>query len=209
MNDWHRGATRLLGMLAPTMLLAGCGSAATTSPAASTVQPAAAAVTAAPAPAPTTKGILIPSPTVTASADPAAMVRAVVTAGNPRLLPGYVPSGMSPTTTASAISYMVNWTDDLHTRTLGISVNEGVNPPPLTDPNRSSTQRQLRGVQAVYAVYDTTAPGSQRYLLWYEPGTWSPKLAGNGLPGIEYFLVASGVTESEFFRVADTLQPVG
>ena len=57
-------------------------------------------------------------------------------------------------------------------------------------------------------LFDTTAPLSQRYLLWQEPGTWSPKVVA-GMPRIEYFLSASGLTEAEFFRVADSLQPVG
>ncbi len=29
------------------------------------------------------------------------------------------------------------------------------------------------------------------------------------VPGIEYFLVAGGLTEAEFFRVANSLQPIG
>ena len=81
-----------------------------------------------------------------------------------------------------------------------------MNPPPLTGAAGSQTYRQFRGVMAEYTVYDTTAPMSQRYLLWQEPGTWAQPHVG--LPGIEYYLGASGLTEPEFFRVADSLQPV-
>ena len=134
------------------------------------------------------------------------MVRSVVTAGDPRLLPRYVPGGMSATVSATPIGYEVSYTDDLHTRDLLLAVNQGMNPPPLTGVAGSQTYPQFRGVRALYTVYDTTAPMSRRYLAWQEPGTWAQPLVG--LPGIEYFLGGSGLTESEFFQVAASLQPV-
>lgn len=202
----HRCMTCVPAALAATVLLAGCGSVAT---ARSTVtaQPSPAVTgSAPPTPTPTPKGIPIPTLTVAPAADPAAAIRATVTAGDPRLLPAYVPSGMSVTVRVSPISYTLRYTDDLHTRDLVLDVNGGVNPPPVTAPNGSQSNRQFRGVRTVYAVYDAAAPLSQRYLWWQEPGTWSQPIAG--MPGIEYFLGGSGLTEAEFFRVADSLQPV-
>jgi hypothetical protein len=201
----HRCVTCLPAALAAVALLAGCGSVAT-SRSTVTAPPSPAATGSAP-PTPTPKGILIPTPTVLPpSADPAAAIRETVTAGDPRLLPTYVPSGMSAAVSVSPISYTLSYTDDQHTRDFRLAVNVGANPPPLTGPNGSQSHPQFRGVRALYTVYDTTAPLSQRYLLWQEPGTWSQPLIG--LPGIEYFLSASGLTEAEFFRVADSLQPV-
>ena len=73
------------------------------------------------------------------------------------------------------------------------------NPPMMTGSNGSQSYQQFRGVRTLYTVYDTTAPLSQRYLLWQEPGTWSQPLSG--MPGIEYFLSANGLTEAEFLKL--------
>lgn len=202
----YRWATCLLAALAALALLAGCGSVSTSRSTVTAQTSPAVTGSARLTPAPTPKGIPIPTLTVAPSADPAAAIRATVTAGDPRLLPTSVPTGMSATVRVSPISYTVTYTDDLHTRDLSLAVNEGVNPPPLTGPNGSQSYPQFRGVRTLYTVYDTAAPLSQRYLLWQEPGSWSQPLVG--LPGIEYFISASGLTEAEFFRVADSLQPI-
>jgi hypothetical protein len=56
---------------------------------------------------------------------------------------------------------------------------------------------------AEYFVYDTTAPTSQRYLSWIEPGSMTnPQLAD---PGVPYFLSATGLTDQEFWQVANSL----
>ena len=200
-----RHLTVLPACLVALTLLAGC-QAATAAGGTAPRQPSPSA-TGSPvsAPAHTPKGVPLPTPT-TASGDPAVMVRSEVTAGDPRLLPRYVPAGMSATVSATPIGYQVSYTDDLHTRDLLLAVNQGMNPPPLTGVAGSQTYPQFRGVRALYTVYDTTAPMSQRYLTWQEPGTWAQPHVG--LPGIEYFLGGSGLTESEFFRVAASLQPV-
>jgi hypothetical protein len=44
---------------------------------------------------------------------------------------------------------------------------------------------------------------SQRYLLWPDE-----KGIATGPPGPDYFLGATGLTEVEFFRIANSLQPV-
>lgn len=132
-----------------------------------------------------------------------------VTAGDQRLLLSYVPSGMMAAVRALTASYTIVYTDDQHTRTITLSVNEGVNPPPPRtnfNPNGTGTSMTFRGVTTSYVVYDTAAPLSQRHLLWQEPGAWPGKVVS--MPGIEYFLSATGLTESEFFRVANSLQPV-
>ena len=189
------------------MMLAGC-SGATSGPSA-TIQPSPALTTsAAPVPSHTPKGIPIPTTTVVATDDPAAVIKSTVTAGDPRLLPSYVPAGMSSSSVrVSSGSYTVSYTDDQHTRNLTLAVNVGANPPPVTGTHGRETEPQFRGVKATYVVYDTTAATSQRYLTWQEPGTWSQKIIT--LPGIEYFLSASGLTEVEFFRVADSMKAVG
>jgi len=187
------------------VMLAGCSGGTSGSP--PTTQPSPVTTSAAPIPSHTPKGIPIPTATVVATSDPAAVVRATVTAGDPRLLPTYVPAGMSSfSVRISPISYTISYTDDQHTRDVLLAVNTGANPPPITGSNGSQTHPQFRGVRALYQVYDATAATSQRYLLWQEPGTWSQPMTT--LSGIEYFLVASGLTETEFWRVADSLKAV-
>jgi hypothetical protein len=112
---------------------------------------------------------------------------------------------MTAAVLATAGSYEIDYTDDQHTREIHLAVNEGVNPPPHVS-NGSQTYPAFRGARTLYTVYDTTAPLSMRYLLWQEPGNWSSKMTQ--MPGIEYFLNATGLTEAEFFRVADSLRPV-
>jgi hypothetical protein len=196
-----RHAALVLAAVATALLAAGCGSIPR--PATSAAQRSTApAVAPSPAPAAT------PLPTPAAVADPAAVVRETVTAGDPRLLPSYVPSGMTPALLASASSFAVDYADDQHTRSIHLSLNEGANPPPartISNPNGTGTSITFRGVSTSYVVYDTTAPLSQRYLMWQEPGTWARPVYG--MPG-EYFLSAAGLTEPEFYRVADSLQPV-
>lgn len=41
-----------------------------------------------------------------------------------------------------------------------------------------------------------------------EPGNWSPIGHDAPVPGVEYYLGAGGLTKAEFFRVADSLQPI-
>jgi len=193
---------RLLATLAATLLLAACRGGAS-SPATPPSQPSATVSGSAP-PTPVANGL--PSPIAPDPGGAVAVIRSTVTAGNPRLLPTYVPSGMTAIVRAAQASYTVRYTDDPHAREITLTVNEGVNPPPYVG-SGSQANLQFRGVRTLYTVYDATAPVSQRYLLWHEPGTWSA--AVTSMPGIEYFLSATGLTEAEFFRVAFSLQPVG
>jgi len=196
-------ATWLLAGLAAIVLVAGCGQVA-----ASPAPPRPSPTSAAPA-TPTPRNV-IPTPIVTDPGGVAGAIGALVITGGERLLPAYVPPGMSASVRASKAdpsypkdTYEVSYTDDLHTREITLSVNAGATPPLATDPNHRQSDIQFRGVRTLYTVFDTTAATSQRYLLW-------PDLKGiaTGPAGPDYFLAASGLTESEFFRVANSLQPV-
>ena len=61
-----------------------------------------------------------------------------------------------------------------------------------------------QGNVAAAEVYDPNSPDSERWLMWIEPGTMSnPPPSGHGVP---YFLSASGFTDAEFWRVANSLR---
>ena len=182
------------------VLVAACGTVASPTPT-STPQPSP-AVAASGTPTPN-RPAGIPSPIVTDPGGVATAIGDITVPGGARLLPAYIPSGMTATVRTYQNAYAVTYVDDLHTRVVDFSVNVGANPALLTGANWSQSYQQFRGVRTLYTVYDTTAPLSQRYLLWP-----SEKGIATGPPGPVYFLGATGLTEAEFFRIANSLQQV-
>jgi len=75
------------------------------------------------------------------------------------------------------------------------------NPPP-GGPNSQQSQLEFRGIKATYQINDTTKPDSQRWLYWEEPGQWE---FGN-LNYVIYYLTAEGLSEAEFWEIANSLQ---
>jgi hypothetical protein len=142
----------------------------------------------------------------------AAYVRATVTNTRPVLLPVPPAWAYDATVRAGPDDFEIDFQSDLRdkTMTFGILV---ANPPP-GGPNAQMSTVKFRNAVALkyrpagyaeYFVYDTTAPTSQRYLMWIEPGitATNPQRAGPGLP---YFLSATGLTDQEFWQVANSLQ---
>lgn len=123
----------------------------------------------------------------------AAVVRARVT-GIPRLLPAAVPDGMQAIVTAEPDSYMVEYTDDTHVRTITIMSNAGLG---VNGPHQTLRTIPFRGVTANYFTDDTTDPTSKRRLYWREQAA-----------ALVYELIASGFTEAEFLQIANSLQQV-
>jgi hypothetical protein len=203
----NRRATCLLATVAAIVMVSGCGRVATTPSTAAPPQPA--SMTAAAA-TPTPSNV-IPTPIATDPGGVAAAIgEIVIRDGGERLLPAYVPPGMSASVRTHKADanyqrdwYEVTYTDDLHTREIALSVDAGANPPPVTGPNPGSSHIQFRGARTQYTIYDTTAPTSQRYLMWPDE-----KGIATGPAGPDYFLGASGLTEVEFFQIANSLQPV-
>jgi hypothetical protein len=146
-----------------------------------------------------------PAPQQTTPPGAIAVVSTTVVGGNPRLMPTIVPNGMLATVDAHATRYRVTYADDAQTRSIVIVVDMATNPTPLPA-NAKQTSRQFRGQQATYVVDDPGSPTSRRVLQWQEQGDWSPPL--NGQPGIPYVLTGTGLSENDFFQVANSLQPV-
>lgn len=134
-----------------------------------------------------------------------AVIAAQVPSDWPRLLPSWFPAPMVARATVTADGYQVTYGDDLHTREVTFSAGMGVNPPGPTS-DATSGIRQFRGVRANYVVYQPAVATSQRYLHWLEPGTW-PRPA-NGMALNDMFLMTSGLTEAEFFGVAESVAPL-
>ena len=56
---------------------------------------------------------------------------------------------------------------------------------------------------SVYQVRDATNPTSDRILVWVEKGTWSV----SGRAEVPYMLSAEGLTDAEFWQIANGLHP--
>jgi hypothetical protein len=143
----------------------------------------------------------------------ASLVRSTVTNSRPVLLPGYLPSYIyDARVSATPDFFSIRYQSDERDKeiTFGIIV---ANPPPGTGDHASDTKVKFRNSEplkysqrgyAEYFVYDTTDPHSARWLTWIEPGTMAdPQLAG---PGVPYSLSATGLTDAEFWQVANSLR---
>lgn len=166
-------------------------------------------------------GSIAPSPTPghrdsATPAEAAALIRQIVTSTTPVLLPTWLPAGLDATVDATPDYFTVTYQTDQRDKqiTFGIVV---ANPPPATGPHAAGGRLKFRSAlapkfgQPGYAdhmVYDTTDPGSQRWLMWTEPGTMSPSAQAEGFggPGVPYYLSAIGYTDQEFWQVANSLQ---
>jgi hypothetical protein len=77
------------------------------------------------------------------------------------------------------------------------------NPPP-PGPNGTQSNPNFHGDgRSLYQVHDKTVLTSDRWLMWNEPGTWTMP---NGLPGVPYFLWTKGLTDAEFWVLANGIK---
>ncbi len=79
--------------------------------------------------------------------------------------------------------------------------------PPAAPPLSSQELAFRRDPAALYRVINPVDPDSARQLTWKEPGRWAPA----GLPEqtwVPYSLAATGLTDDEFWDIADSLRNV-
>jgi hypothetical protein len=127
-------------------------------------------------------------------------IRQTVTDVTPVLLPSTIPAGLQAQLYDDASSFSVNYV-----ATDGRKISFAIvvpNPAPGTG-NVRQTRPLYRGVRADYQVDDATIPTSHRWLMWNEPG---PSVQGQ--PGVPYFLSTEGLTESQFWTVANSVGPI-
>jgi hypothetical protein len=126
----------------------------------------------------------------------AAFIRQTVKTACAVLLPTSLPAGMEASGLATADFFSVDYRSDQRDRTISLAAAVA-NPPPGDD--RSSDRHvAFRGGTGEYFVYDAGAPRSDRWLMW---SVGFPKT-----DGCPYFLSASGLTDSEFWQVANSLR---
>ena len=165
-------------------------------------------------------GNVIPSPapsgasiTVKALSPAAAeaLIRKTVTATSPVLLPASLPPGMDANVDVSSEYFSVTYRTDQRDKEIDLG-SVVANPPPgsaasadTSVPFRHSMAMKYRpSGYAEYFVYDPTDPTSNRWLMWIEPGTMSA--GGTPQSGVSYFLFARGLTDAEFWQVANSLK---
>lgn len=141
-----------------------------------------------------------PSATTVDSAN--ALIKSTVTGAQPLLLPTAIPDGWSAQVTGATVAFFsVVYTSPNATKSVEFAI-EVPNPPPPGPRGWQSNPNFHRDGHSLYQVDDASKPTSDRWLIWNEPGIWSEP---NGLPGVPYFLVTKGMTETEFWMVANSV----
>jgi len=141
-----------------------------------------------------------PSPITVAAAD--SLIRATVTGAHPLLLPPAIPANWSASVTNLSSSFFtVTYTSPDGAKEVDFAI-EVPNPGP-PGPHGSQSNPSFHGDRhSLYQVGDKTQTTSPRFLIWNEPGTWSEP---NGLPGVPYALSSTGLTDAEFWAIANSL----
>lgn len=140
---------------------------------------------------PTTKTVL--------SSDAAReLIKGRVTAIGPVLVPTWLPDRVSASVDARADSFNVTYAANAVRVTLATMV---ANPRPV-EPGGTQRHQSFRGdANAFYQALDASATTS-RTLLWNEHATTT----GTGAASIAYMLATDGLTEAEFWKIAESLQ---
>jgi hypothetical protein len=143
--------------------------------------------------------------TVTTTPDKVAgVVAQKVTGASPALVPSVVPAGMNARVSAEADFFDIQYTSARGDRLVTLSIVVA-NPPPPGTHGTQSMPRFHGDRRALYQVDDGRLPTSHRLLMWTEPGIWSADALAE--PGVPYLLSATGLTEGEFWQIANSLKP--
>jgi len=150
-----------------------------------------------------THPLALPSPTPTTVAAANAQIRATVTGAKPLALPSTIPADWSAVVTNLSSSFFtVAYTSPDRSKEVGFAIVVPNPPPP--GPHGSQVHPKFHGdANSLYQVDDASIAAGHRWLIWNEPGTWAEP---NGLPGVPYFLVTDGLTDVEFWAIANSLK---
>jgi hypothetical protein len=145
-----------------------------------------------------------PTPSATAAAltpeAAAQLIRSTVVGAKPLLILNGVPGDWRADVTATPSTFSATYRSGAKRITLAIVATN----PPLRGTNTLQSHPTFHGdAGALYQVADGRDPVSERWLLWLEPGTWSQP----GPNGIPYLLSGSGITDREFWQLAESLHP--
>ena len=118
------------------------------------------------------------------------------------MLPTAIPADWSArVTTVTSSFFNVSYTSPDGARTVDFAI-EVPNPQP-PGPHSLQANPKFHGDRlSLYQVDDTTQATGARWLTWNEPGTWSEP---NGLPGVPYFILTTGLTDAEFWSITNSV----
>lgn len=195
---------RTLGLTAASVVAAfallACGS--------STSGPAPSSVAHSPAVTATVTPVRNDKLTVVAGLTPAqaaGLIARTVTGSRPLLFPNAVPDGWTAEIISSgANTFAVKFGsgDGAQTVRLELVAANPAEPEAHTVGTRPNFHNDDR---SAYQVQDSTDPKSFRWLLWDEPGTFGEEPSTGAVP---YYLASTGLTEAEFWAIADSLHPI-
>jgi hypothetical protein len=133
-----------------------------------------------------------------------AVLREKVVEIHPVLIPAWLPAGMEAQVALAYGGYNVVYRSDQRDKRISLSAS------PTNLANYGSGEPvKFRGVSAMYHVDDSGSALSPRWLTWYEPGLYigyASELSWGKFPGIPYFLSTDGMTDQEFWQVANSLK---
>jgi hypothetical protein len=153
-----------------------------------------------PIPTPSGKGWHLQGNMSPADAD--AAIRKTVNAVHPVLLPSWLPADMEAQVMAGSDGFTIAYMSDQRDKRISLVIV--IPNPPSGGEHGEGGPVKFHGITAQYGVNDSTSPLSQRWLMWNEPG--SMPNSGPKLSGIPYFLSTDGLTEQEFWQVANSLR---
>ena len=144
-----------------------------------------------------------PTPQAVTPGEAATMVRATVTSISPVLLPAaVVGSDWRAQVRTAADSFTVTYTDPTGARQVTVSSTSAN--PALPIAGTTQTHPSFHGDgRSLYQVNNSADPVSARILMWREPGTSAHP--DPSYPGVTYFVSATGLTDAEFWQVANSL----
>jgi hypothetical protein len=136
-------------------------------------------------------------------ADAEVSIRKTVTTAHPVLLPSQLPNAIvDAAVSAGTDGFSVVYRSDQRDKSILLGIM-AANPPPGTEQTVTRAVK-FHGVTAQYQVYDPASPLSRRWLMWNEPGTMAEQVMKvNGVP---YFLSTDGLTDQQFWEVANSLR---
>ena len=132
----------------------------------------------------------------------ARVIRMSVTGARPLLIPAGILGDWTAAVRADASAFSVTYSDPSGSKrvTLAIALAD----PPLPNSASSQTAPMFHGdLASLYQVAVASDPRGERWLSWTEPGSWSLP----GSKGVPYILRATGLTDMEFWRLANSLRP--
>ena len=132
----------------------------------------------------------------------ARLIRMTTTGAHPLLMLTWIPGDWTADVHADVNAFTVTFRDLGRTKTVTLAIAAANLP--LVGSEAMQTAPDFHGdPTSLYQVANGSDPRSARWLMWTEPGSWSESL----LAGIPYVLSATGLTDLEFWRAADSLHP--